>query len=140
MTFRHSTVNTVESYDRERATKFWVFPHAQQRRIVSYDFGDNGQFTRGEVQYSFASSTVECGKTSSNVHGLVANAGLFYMRCMKGSYSSDTDQLSAWGISGSSSSLVPQGGTQDISAKGLGIVLRWREDNHCRLWIQNVGK
>ncbi|GIR00678.1 MAG: hypothetical protein CM15mP9_3810 [Methanobacteriota archaeon] len=40
---------------------------------------------------------------------------------MKGSYYQDTDQLSAWAISGSSSSLVPQTGTQDISAKGLGL-------------------
>ena len=32
------------SYDRE-SDKIWV-AHGQQRRIVSYDFGDNGQFTR----------------------------------------------------------------------------------------------
>ena len=110
------------SYDRE-SDKIWV-AHGQQRRIVSYDFGDNGQFTRGEEQYSFSSSSssnTECGKTSSNVHGLVVHAGFFYMRCMKGSYYQDTDQLSAWAISGSSSSLVPQTGTQDISAKGLGL-------------------
>ena len=43
------------------------------------------------------------------------------MRCMKGSYYQDTDQLSAWAISGSSSNLVPQTGTRDITAKGLGL-------------------
>ena len=43
------------SYDRE-SDKIWV-AHGQQRRIVSYDFGDNGQFTRGEEQYSFSSSS-----------------------------------------------------------------------------------
>ena len=42
------------SYDRD-TDKIWV-AHAQQRRIVSYDFGDNGQFT-GEEQYSFSSSS-----------------------------------------------------------------------------------
>ena len=110
------------SYDRD-TDKIWV-AHAQQRRIVSYDFGDNGQFTRGEDQYSFtssSSSSTECGKTSSNVHGLVVHSGFFYMRCMKGSYYQDTDQMSAWAISGSSSSLVPQTGTRDITAKGYGL-------------------
>ena len=66
------------SYDRD-TDKIWV-AHAQQRRIVSYDFGDNGQFTRGEDQYSFtssSSSSTECGKTSSNVHGLVVHSGFF---------------------------------------------------------------
>ena len=43
------------------------------------------------------------------------------MRCMKGYYYTDTDQLSAWAISGTSSSLVPQIGTRDMSAKGLGL-------------------
>ena len=110
------------SYDRD-TDKIWV-AHAQQRRIVSYDFGDNGQFTRGEEQYSFSSSSsssTECGKTSSSVHGLIVHSGFFYMRCMKGSYYQDTDQLSAWAISGSSSSLVPQTGTRDITARGLGL-------------------
>ena len=110
------------SYDRD-TDKVWI-THSQQRRIVSYDFGDNGQFTRGEVQYSFSSSdnsNTACGKTSSNVHGLVVHSGFFYMRCMKGSYYQDTDQLSAWAVSGSSTSLVPQTGTRDITAKGLGL-------------------
>tara|TARA_Y100000766_G_C18916824_1_gene612256 strand:+ start:5865 stop:11231 length:5367 start_codon:yes stop_codon:yes gene_type:complete len=110
------------SYDRD-TDQVWVV-HSQQRRIVPYDFGDNGQFTRGESQYSFssgASSSTECGKTNSNVHGLVVHSGFFYMRCMKGYYYQDTDQLSVWAISGSSSSLVPQTGTRDITAKGLGL-------------------
>ena len=110
------------SYDRE-SDKIWVV-HGQQRRIVSYNFDTNGQFTRGEEQYSFTSSessATECGKSTSGVHGLVVHSGFFYMRCMKGYYYTDTDQLSAWAISGTSSSLVPQIGTRDISAKGLGL-------------------
>ena len=110
------------SYDRE-TDKIWV-AHTQQRRIVSYDFGTNGQFTRGQTDYQFTQSdgsSTECGKIASNVHGLVVHSGFFYMRCMKGSYYQDTDQLSAWAISGSSSNLVPQTGTRDITAKGLGL-------------------
>ena len=110
------------SYDRE-SDSVWVV-HGQQRRIVSYDFGDNGQFTRGQDMYSFSSgssSSTECGKSTSNVHGLTVYAGFFYMRCMKGSYYQNTDQLSVWAISGTSSSLVPQSGIKDITVKGYGL-------------------
>ena len=41
------------------------------------------------------------------------------MRCMKGYHYQDTDQLSVWALL--SSSLVPQTGTRDITAKGLGL-------------------
>ena len=110
------------SYDRE-TDKIWVV-HGQQRRIASYDFGENGQFTRGDDMYSFSSgstSSNECGKSTSNVHGLTVNSGYYYMRCMKGYYYQDTDQISAWAISGSSTSLVPQSGTIDVTAKGYGL-------------------
>ena len=110
------------SYDRE-TDKIWVV-HGQQRRIATYEFGDNGQFTRGEEMYSFSSgstSSTECGKSTSNIHGLTVNSGFYYMRCMKGSYYQDTDQISAWAISGSSTSLVPQSGLLDITAKGYGL-------------------
>ena len=110
------------SYDRE-SDQIWVV-HSQQRRIVPYDFSENGQFTRGQDMYSFSSgssSTTECGKSTSNVHGLTVHAGNFYMRCMKGYYYTDTDQISVWSVSGTSSSLVPQSGTRDITAKGLGL-------------------
>jgi hypothetical protein len=110
------------SYDRD-TDKIWVV-HGQQRRIATYEFGENGQFTRGEEMYSFSSgstSSTECGKSTSNIHGLTVNAGFYYMRCMKGSYYTDTDQISAWAISGSSTSLVPQSGTLDITAKGYGL-------------------
>ena len=110
------------SYDRESDT-IWV-AHGQQRRIVSYEFLDNGQYTRGDTKYTFSSSsssTTECGKSTSSVYGLTVNAGFFYMRCMKGTYYQDTDQISVWAISGSSTSLVPQTGTRDISAKGYGL-------------------
>jgi hypothetical protein len=110
------------SYDRE-SDQIWVV-HGNQRRIVPYDFGDNGQYTRGENMYSFSSgssSTNECGKSTSAVRGLSVHGNFFYMRCMKGVYYQDTDQLSAWAISGSSTSLVPQAGTRDISSLGNGL-------------------
>ncbi len=107
------------SFDRVNQ-KIWVV-HSQQRRIVSYDFDDNGQFSRGDDMYSFSSESVECGKSSSYVRGLVVNGDFFYMRCMKGSVYNDRDQLSAWAISGTSTSLVPQTGTVDTSAQGNGL-------------------
>ena len=110
------------SFDRDTG-KIWVV-HGQQRRIVSYEFSDNGQFNRGQEMYSFSSgstSTTECGKSTSTVHGLTVHSGFFYMRCMKGSYYQNTDQLSAWGISGTSSSLVPQVGIRDIPVRGYGL-------------------
>ena len=110
------------SFDRDTG-KIWVV-HGQQRRIVSYEFNDNGQFNRGQEMYSFSSgstSTTECGKSTSTVHGLTVHSGFFYMRCMKGSYYQNTDQLSAWGISGTSSSLVPQVGIRDIPVRGYGL-------------------
>ena len=110
------------SFDRETG-KIWV-AHSSQRRLVSYDFGENGQYTRGEDMYVFSSgssSSTECGKSTSNVHGLTVHNNFFYMRCMKGSYYQDTDQISVWAVSGSSSSLVPQTGTRDVTAKGYGL-------------------
>jgi len=107
------------SYDRTTG-EVWVV-HGEQRSIISYDFGNNGQFTRGSTVYSFMSSAVECGKTSSSVHGLTVHNNVFYMRCMKGNYWQDTDEMSVWAVSGTSTSLVPQAGTRDITAKGLGM-------------------
>ncbi len=109
------------SYDRE-SDKIWVL-HGEQRRIVSYDFGENGQFTRGEKQYSYASSSSsdnECGKSTNDVQGLVAHSSFFYMRCEKGG-SSSTDQLNAWAISGASTALIPQAGILNITSRGLGL-------------------
>ena len=110
------------SYDRESG-KIWV-AHGQQRSLVSYEFANNGQFVRGDVKYTFtagSNSNVECGKSTSSVYGLTVNSGTFYMRCLKGQYYQDTDQISVWAISGTSTSLVPQPGTRDISAKGYGL-------------------
>ena len=64
--------NTAQFHTTEKAIKSGLHMD-NKRRIVSYDFGDNGQFTRGEEQYSFSSSSsssTECGKTSSNVQVL----------------------------------------------------------------------
>ena len=110
------------SFDRETG-KVWV-AHSSQRRLVSYEFGDNGQYTRGEDMFVFSSassSATECGKSTSNVHGLTVHNDFFFIRCMKGSYYQDTDQISVWAVSGSSSSLVPQAGTRDVTAKGYGL-------------------
>ena len=111
------------SYDRVN-DQVWVV-HSQQRRIVPYDFGDNGQFQRGENMYSFisgTSSTTACGQSTSIVRGLAVHGDYFYMRCMKGYYYQNTDQISAWAISGSSASLVPQAGVRDLSSLGNGLV------------------
>ena len=69
--------------------------------------------------YSYSSSSgssFECGKTGQQVRGLEVNDTTFFMRCQKGSTSQDKDQLEAWSISGTSTSLVPQLGTRLISA------------------------
>ena len=111
------------SYDRVN-DQVWVV-HGQQRRIVPYNFGSNGQYTHGENMYSFMSGTssnTACGQSTSLVRGLAVHGDYYYMRCMKGYYYQDTDQLSAWAISGSSSSLVPQAGVRDISSLGNGLV------------------
>ena len=113
---------TAISYDRVN-DQIWVV-HNQQRRIVPYDFGENGQYTSGENMYSFTSSSgsnTACGQSGSLVRGMAVNGGMFYMKCMKGSYYQDTDQLSAWAVSGTSSSLVPQSGLRDVASLGNGL-------------------
>ena len=113
---------TAISWDRGRDV-VWVVHHSQ-RRVVPYTFGVNGGFERGENMYSFSSSSGsswECGKSGQITRGLVVNGSYFYMRCQKGQYYQDKDQLNAWAISGSSTSLVPQAGTLDLSALGNGL-------------------
>ena len=50
------------SYDRV-TDKIWV-AHGQQRSLMSYEFGENGQFTRGQDTYSFMSNAAECGNST----------------------------------------------------------------------------
>ena len=113
------------AYDRV-TDEVWIV-HNSQRRIVSYSFGDqpDGQYTRNQNMYSYSSSSGsswECGKTGQQVRGLEVNGSTFFMRCQKGSSASqDKDQLEAWTISGSSTSLVPQTGTRLLSALGYGL-------------------
>ena len=113
------------AYDRT-TDEVWIV-HNTQRRIVPYTFSDeaDGQYTRGSNMYSYSSSSgtsFECGKTGQQVRGLEMNNTTFFMRCQKGtSGSTDKDQLEAWSISGSSSSLVPQLGTRLVSALGYGL-------------------
>ena len=115
---------TAISYDRN-TEEVWIV-HNAQRRIVPYTFGDqpDGQYTRGQDMYSYSSSSGsswECGKTGQQVRGLEVNESTFFMRCQKGTSSQDKDQLEAWSISGTSTSLVPQLGTRLISALGYGL-------------------
>ena len=113
------------AYDRV-TDEVWIV-HNSQRRLVSYSFGDqpDGQYTRNQNMYSYSSSSGsswECGKTGQQVRGLEVNGSTFFMRCQKGSSASqDKDQLEAWTISGSSTSLVPQTGTRLLSALGYGL-------------------
>jgi hypothetical protein len=115
---------TALSYDRS-TDQVWIV-HNAQRRIVPYTFSEqvNGQYTRGDDMYSYSSSSGsswECGKTGQQVRGLEVNESTFFMRCQKGSSSSDQDQLEAWSISGSSTSLVPQSGVRLLSSLGYGL-------------------
>tara|TARA_B110000483_G_scaffold24056_1_gene28268 strand:- start:2449 stop:7851 length:5403 start_codon:yes stop_codon:yes gene_type:complete len=115
---------TAIAYDRD-TEDVWIV-HNAQRRIVSYTFGDqaDGQYTRGDDMYSYSSSSGsswECGKSGQQVRGLEVNQSTFFMRCQKGTSSQDKDQLEAWTISGTSTSLVPQTGTRLLSALGYGL-------------------
>ena len=115
---------TAIAYDRD-TENIWIV-HNSQRRIVPYTFSSagDGQYQRGTDMYSYSSSSgtsFECGKTGQQVRGLEVNSTTFFMRCQKGSTSQDKDQLEAWSISGSSSSLVPQIGTRLLSALGYGL-------------------
>ncbi|MBI20576.1 MAG: hypothetical protein CMB73_08420 [Euryarchaeota archaeon] len=113
---------TAIAYDASDDT-FWIV-HNAQRRVVNYDFEGNGQFTRSQQMYSYSStggSVYECGKTNQQVRGLEMRDSTFYMRCQEGSVYNDKDQLEAWSISGSSTSLVPQTGTRDLSSLGYGL-------------------
>ncbi|HJL97059.1 MAG TPA: hypothetical protein QF401_02800, partial [Candidatus Poseidoniaceae archaeon] len=115
---------TAIAYDRD-TEDVWIV-HNAQRRIVPYTFGElpNGQYTRGQGMFDYSSSSGsswQCGKTGQQVRGLEVNQSTFFMRCQKGTSSQDKDQLEAWTISGSSTSLVPQSGTRLLSALGYGL-------------------
>ena len=114
---------TAIAYDRT-TEDVWIV-HNAQRRIVPYTFSEtpDGTYTRGDNMYSYLSSSgaSECGKTGQQVRGLEVNETTFFMRCQKGSWNQDKDQLEAWTISGSSTSLVPQAGTRLLSALGYGL-------------------
>lgn len=115
---------TAIAYDRD-TEDVWIV-HNAQRRIVPYTFGElpNGQYTRGQGMFDYSSSagsSWQCGKTGQQVRGLEVNQSTFFMRCQKGTSSQDKDQLEAWTISGSSTSLVPQSGTRLLSALGYGL-------------------
>lgn len=109
------------SYDRVD-DKIWVV-HNSGRRLVSYDFQENGYFERDSSMYTFqSSSTHKCGKSGGLVRGLAVHGSIFYMRC-KDTDSSwpPKDVLNAWAVSGSSTSLVAQPGVTSIQEIGYGL-------------------
>jgi hypothetical protein len=109
------------SYDRIE-DKIWVV-HNSGRRLVSYDFQDNGYFERDSSMFTFQSSnTHKCGKSGGLVRGLAVHGSIFFMRC-KDTDSSwpPKDVLNAWAVSGTSTSLVAQPGVSSIQEIGYGL-------------------
>jgi len=117
------------AYDRKTG-EVWV-AHNAMNRLYSYDFaGDGtGTYTRGQDFYSYTSasgSSWECGGSYGSgskqmLRGLEMNGSTFYMRCQEDSPYNDRDQLEAWSISGSSSALIPESNTRQISRLGYGL-------------------
>jgi len=109
------------SYDRVE-DKIWVV-HNSQRKLVSYEFEANSQFTRGTQMYTYqSSSTHDCGKSGGMVRGLAVHGNLFFMRCKDASSTwTTTDVLNAWAV-GSTSALVAQSGTRTIPQIGYGLM------------------
>ena len=112
---------TALSYDRTR-DKVWVV-HNSQHKVVTYEF-DNGQFTRGDLIYTFntAGTSNQCGTSNGITRGLAVHGDMFFMRCLKDNYYNNRDQLKAWAITGSSTSLIPQTSSITISSMGTGLV------------------
>ena len=54
--------------------------------------------------------------------GLAVHGDMFFMRCLKDNYYNNRDQLKAWAITGSSTSLIPQTSSITISSMGTGLV------------------
>ena len=117
------------AYDRETG-QVWV-AHNAMNRLYAYDFAGDGSstYTRGSDYFSYTSSSGsswECGGTYSSgskqmLRGLEMNGSTFYMRCQKDSYYNDRDSLEAWSVSGSSSALIPESTTRQISRLGYGL-------------------
>ena len=117
------------AYDREKG-QVWV-AHNAMNRLYSYDFaGDGtGTYTRSQDYYSYTSATGsswECGGTYGSgqkqmLRGLEVNGSTFYMRCQEESPYNDRDQLEAWSVSGSSTALIPESTTRQISRLGYGL-------------------
>ena len=116
------------AYDRETG-KVWV-AHNAMNRLYAYDFAGDGtsSYTRSSEFYSYTSasgSSWECGgtygSTKQMLRGLEVNGSTFYMRCQEDSPYNDRDQLEAWSVSGSSSALIPESTTRQISRLGYGL-------------------
>tara|TARA_B100000900_G_scaffold346589_2_gene311418 strand:+ start:3119 stop:8527 length:5409 start_codon:yes stop_codon:yes gene_type:complete len=117
------------AYDRKTG-EVWV-AHNAMNRLYSYDFaGDGtGTYTRGQDFYSYTSasgSAWECGGTYGSgskqmLRGLEMNGSTFYMRCQEESPYTDRDQLEAWSVSGTSSALIPESTTRQLSRLGYGL-------------------
>ena len=117
------------AYDRDTG-KVWV-AHNAMNRLYAYDFAGDGTstYTRSQEFYSYTSasgSSWECGGTYSSsqkqmLRGLEVNGSTFYMRCQEDSPYNDRDQLEAWSVSGTSSALIPESTTRQISRLGYGL-------------------
>ena len=117
------------AYDRDTG-KVWV-AHNAMNRLYAYDFSGDGSstYTRSQEFYSYTSSTGsswECGGSYGSgskqmLRGLEVNGSTFYMRCQEDSPYNDRDQLEAWSVSGSSSALIPESTTRQISRLGYGL-------------------
>ncbi|MEC8152179.1 MAG: hypothetical protein VX068_05985, partial [Candidatus Thermoplasmatota archaeon] len=117
------------AYDRQ-TDQVWV-AHNAMNRLYAYDFaGDGtGTYTRGQDFYTYTSATGsswECGGSYGSgskqmLRGLEVNGSTFYMRCQEDSPYNDRDQLEAWSVSGSSSALIPESTTRQLSRLGYGL-------------------
>ena len=117
------------AYDRETGS-VWV-AHNAMNRLYSYEFAGDGSstYTRNQDYFTYTSasgSNWECGGTYGSsskqmLRGLEVDGSTFYMRCQKDSYYNDRDQLEAWSVSGSSSALIPESTTRQISRLGYGL-------------------
>lgn len=117
------------AYDRQTG-KVWV-AHNAMNRLYAYEFESDGTstYTRSSDFYSYTSasgSSWECGGTYGSsskqmLRGLEVNGSTFYMRCQEDSPYNDRDQLEAWSVSGSSSALIPDSTTKQISRLGYGL-------------------
>ena len=87
---------TALSYDRTR-DKVWVV-HNSQHKVVTYEF-DNGQFTRGDLIYTFntAGTSNQCG-TSNGLRGLAVHGDMFFHAMLERQYLQQSRPTQSLGV------------------------------------------